>query len=179
MSKQLDLLDSSRNTRPNTARFSDDGVYRYELTRELGGERTLVACGLNPSVATADTNDQTIRKDIGFATRWGCGRILKINANAFCAQEPKVMAAAAKAGVDVVGPDNNRTIVEAVKLVRSTGGILLVAWGQNIDKHRQFDMAALLSGIEAWCLGTNQDGSPKHELYEPYDRELVLWKLPA
>src|SRR4051812_40590931 len=60
-----------------TATFSDDDVYRYELTRELGGMRPLVTCGLNPSTADASKNDQTIRKDIGFAKHWGCGRVLK------------------------------------------------------------------------------------------------------
>lgn len=164
-------------TRPNTARFSECGVYRYELTRELGGDRTVVFCGLNPSTADAELNDPTVRKDIGFAQRWGYGRILKINAYAYRATDPKDMARAAKAGVDIVGDDNNRTIAEAAQLARM-GGLLVVAWGANIDPIRQHDVAALLSDVDAWCFGTNLDGSPVHELYQPYSRELVRWRCP-
>jgi len=60
----------SLGVRPDTARFSECGTYRYNLTRELGGERPLVICGLNPSVATRDKNDPTIRREIGFAKLW-------------------------------------------------------------------------------------------------------------
>lgn len=166
-------------SKPNTARFSECGTYRYELTRELGGVLTLVSIGLNPSVATADDPDRTINKDIGFARRWQMGRVLKLNAYAYVAQDPGDMKRAAAAGIDVIGPDNNRTIVEAVRFVKAHGGIVVVSWGQNIDPNRQHDMAALLSDIEVWCFGTNLDGSPVHELYQPYTRELKRWEHPA
>lgn len=164
----------------NAARFSPCGLYRYELTRELGGDRTLVSIGLNPSTADANEDDQTIRKDVGFATRWGCGRVLKLNANAFCARDPKVMRRAAKSGIDVIGPDNDRTIREALKLVLADRARLCVSWGANIDPLRQRAIADLIeaAGVEAWCLGTNDDGSPEHELFIPYARPLVLWTCP-
>lgn len=164
--------------RPNTARFSPCGLYRYTLTRELGGGRTVVFCGLNPSTADANVNDHTVRKDIGFAQRWGYGRILKVNAYGYRATEPADMKRAAKAGVDIVGPENNEALIAAARLARSSGGLFVVAWGANIDPHRQHDVAALLSDVELWCFEINGDGSPKHELYIPYVRELQRWRCP-
>lgn len=162
-----------------TAKLSPDGVYRYELTRVLPdkGDRVLVACGLNPSTADAQKNDNTIRKDLGFAKIWGCARLVKINAYAFRATFPKDLKKARLAGIDVVGPDNNRAILAALELVRKTNGILMVAWGANIEQARQIELARMF-GDTAMCLGTNLDGSPEHELYIPYERPLVHWSCP-
>lgn len=174
MTRQLSI--GSR--RPDSARFSECGTYRYELTREFGGARTLVSIGLNPSKADAERNDPTLRKDIGFAQRWGMGRVVKGNAYAYKATDPKDMLAAQRAGVDVVGPDNDRTLIALARLARDSGGIVVVSWGANIDPIRQHDLAMLLSDAELWCFGTNLDGSPVHELYIPYTRELVRWRCP-
>lgn len=174
MTRQLQL--GAR--RSDSARFSDCGLYRYELTRELGGDRVLASIGLNPSTADAEHNDPTLRKDIGFARRWRMGRLIKGNAYAYKATDPRDMERAAKAGIDIVGPDNNRTLVAIARLAKETGGFVVVSWGANIDPMRQHDVAALLSGVELWCFGTNLDGSPVHELYQPYSRELVRWRCP-
>ena len=172
---QLDL-----ERRPNTANISADGVYRYMLTRELGGERVLAAFGLNPSKATADLDDHTIRKDMGFAKRWACGRLIKPNAYAYRATDPNDMKRARKSGVDVIGPENDEAIRGALELVRTTSGILLVAWGNHIEPKRQRDIAHLIhmAGVAPMCFGTNQNGTPVHELYQPYERELRGWVHP-
>jgi hypothetical protein len=154
----------------DVAAFSDDEIYRWWLTRHfdnplpyLDGEtfadhavrqsavdcRPMMCCGLNPSTATATTDDQTIRKDIGFARRWGCGWFGKVNAYGYRATDPKDMKAARKQGVDIVGADNDRWLRHA------------------------FETAAV-----PMCLGTNGNGTPKHELYIPYERELVPWSCP-
>lgn len=169
--------EASADIRPDTARFSPCGTYRYELTRELGGERPLVICGLNPSTATAETNDPTIRREIGFARHWGCGRLVKVNAYAFRATDPKVMKRKRRTGVDIVGPDNDRCIQNAVDLARITNGIVLVAWGGNIEPSRQAEVSYVF-GDDAMCLGTNDNGTPKHPLYLPYETALVHWSCP-
>lgn len=171
---------SKLERRPNVARFSDDGVYRWWLTREFGGDRPLACCGLNPSTATADINDQTIRKDIGFARLWRCGLVIKVNAYGFRATQPAVMNRARAAGADIVGPDNDRWIVQAIDMVSIVGGIFMVAWGNHIEPHRQRDIARMLHdrSVVPMCLGTNGNGTPKHELYQPYERELVPWVCP-
>ncbi len=167
-------------SRPNTAHISPCGVYRYCLTRELGGDRPLVICGLNPSTATADLNDATIRKDMGFARAWHCGRVVKVNAYAYRATDPADMKRARKSGVDVVGPDNDREIREALLLAMLTDGIVLVAWGNHIEPDRQVALARLIADVGAvpLCLGTNKNGTPAHELYQPYESALDVWSCP-
>jgi hypothetical protein len=176
MTAQLDLGDR----RPNTARFSPDEVYRYTLTRELGGDRTCVSAGLNPSKATAEINDNTVRKDMEFARRWQCGRLLKINAYGYRATDPNDMKRARKSGVDIVGPDNDYWIRDAIELVRTGGGIFVASWGNHIEPLRQREIWQFLvmAGIKPLCLGTNQNGTPVHELYIPYERPLVEWTCP-
>lgn len=165
--------------RADTARFSPCGRFRYTLTRELGGDRPLVACGLNPSVATAEKNDPTIRKEIGFARRWGCGRLVKVNAYALVATDPRVMKRERAAGVDVVGPENDDAIVQAATLARECRGLFLVAWGRNIEPHRQSAISFVIGSIvPLMCLGKNGDGSPAHPLYIPYEREIEPWSCP-
>lgn len=78
---------------PGTALFSseDPPVYRWTLTRNLGGRRPLVSCGLNPSTADARANDPTIRKEIGFAKLWQLDWLIKVNAYGFRTVSPRVL----------------------------------------------------------------------------------------
>src|SRR5262249_54294569 len=87
----------------NNAVISDCGKYRYVLTRQTGAEvRSATFVMLNPSTADATLDDPTIRKCIGFAKNWRCGRLVVLNLFAFRATDPEVM----KAEADAVGPEN-------------------------------------------------------------------------
>lgn len=161
--------------------FSPCGVYRYELVREIGEGPPALFCGLNPSIAgkkvTRDNNDPTIRKDIGFARRWGCGSIVKVNAYGYVETESTTMVRAMKAGVDVVGPENDECVRRAVERVVAAGGTIVVCWGAKISPARQAEISYVF-GDHAMCLGTNKDGTPEHPLYIPYERQLVHWSCP-
>lgn len=174
------MTQLSLDTRPNTARFSPCELYRYTLTRELGGDRPVVSIGLNPSKATAAINDPTVRKDIGFSRRWGFGRLIKLNAHGYRATDPDDMHAAAAAGIDIVGPENDFWIRDTLLLAKLTGGRVVVSWGNHISHERQRAMANLIAecDVEPLCLGTNKNGTPVHELYIPYERELQVWSCP-
>lgn len=163
---------------PSTARISADGIYRYELRRHWStGTRPVVFCGLNPSTADAIEDDQTILKDIGFGQRWHCNYLLKVNAFAFRTRHPELMKRAARSGVDIIGPENDLWIRGALDLVHELRGIFVAAWGNNIDDDRQAQIASIIaaSGVVPLCLGTNKNGTPKHELYLSYETELVEW----
>lgn len=161
--------------------FSPDGVYRYELERYIGEGLPVLFCGLNPSIAgggkTRDDNDPTVRRWIGFAKRWGCGSILIVNAYGFIETKSAKLAHAAKAGVDLVGPENDRYVRAAIDRVVLAGGKVVVCWGGKISPARQAEISYLFADW-AMCLGTNNDGTPEHALYIPYARELVRWSCP-
>jgi hypothetical protein len=161
--------------------FDAQMIYRYELERYFGDGPPALFCGLNPSKAglkiSKDDNDPTVRKWIGFARRWGCGSVLVVNAYGYIETKPAVMWRAAKTGVDIVGPENDRYIRAAVDRVKLAGGKVCVCWGQNIQPTRQAEIAYVF-GDDAMCLGHNKDGSPEHALYIPYERPLQHWQCP-
>lgn len=199
--------------------FSACGHYRFWLTRqgmcEIGPlfkteTPALVSIGINPSVAGAiteqrDKPDPTTTKECGFAHRWGCDLLIKVNLRAFVATQPQTMVRAARDGVDVVGLDmevvsssgvelgwfptaiaerlqtgrfSNRLALEsAFALAKRQGGIVLAGWGGNGAKE---DVGAVVDlarevGVDLMCLAVNDDGSPTHPLYLPYESPLKKW----
>src|SRR5687767_7328904 len=97
-----------------SAIFSDGGeeeaFYRWYLGRDVQDEGIIAALvGVNPSVAGVEKNDQTIRKDIGFAQRNGWRRIIKVNKFAKRATDVRELANA----FDPIGPENDRYLAQA------------------------------------------------------------------
>lgn len=146
-----------------SAVFSPCGLYRYELHRAAWstGPRLLIL-GANPSYATAEDDDHTIRKDIGFAQRWGFGSISKGNVFGIISTDPAGMYAAE----DPVGPDNDEHIR---RMIRNANAVWC-AWG-NLGLHRDRDREVMalidrwiLSDLEmpVFCIGTTKAGAPKH-----------------
>lgn len=151
--------------------FSDCGTYRYALLRciDLGldgldgrQERCLNAVMLNPSTADDVANDQTIRRCIGYARRWGYGELVVTNLFAFRATDPRDL----KLATDPTGPENDtyiRKIAEAADLV-------VVAWGAHGEfQRRDEDVLRIIASVgkQPLCLGTTKGGHPKHPLYAP------------
>lgn len=150
-----------------------------------GGDRVrcpLVILGNNPSVATREINDNTIRKEIGFAQRLGFGRLVKANAHGWRDTKPKHMEAARKAGRDIVGADNAIHIRDALLDAWNNDGMAIVAWGKHPKPERLLELRALISSVVTdrtkmlYCLRTNKDGSPEHPLYVPYVTVPVPWR---
>jgi hypothetical protein len=174
-----------------TAEFSVDGGHRYWLTRGLGGDRPLVVCGLNPSTADAEVDDNTIKKEMKFARRWGCGRLIKVNVYGFRATDPVVMLDAARKGTDVVGigsgvlddyfggPGNDRRIRRAVELCLEYDGIFLAAWGKHAKPDRVREVLEIIDPrVVIHCIKKNLDGSPIHPLYQKDNSMPVVWERP-
>lgn len=155
--------------RLGSATFSEDGLYRYDLTRmwprplTSAEPFTAVWIGLNPSTATADEDDPTIRRCIAFSKAWGASSYVMLNLFAFRATDPKDMKRAA----DPVGPLNDERILWWI--TNELTGVVVCAWGAHGEfQKRADDVVALLRmnmrGIPA-CLGKTKDGHPKHPLY--------------
>jgi hypothetical protein len=156
----------------DTAVISACGLYRYLLTRELGGTRTLVFVLLNPSIADATVTDPTLRRCMAFARAWGFGRVVLVNLFAYRATDPKAMLAALKSGVDIIGSENDAHVIEAV---RSADRVVL-GWGANAARRplrsRAADVVRLVRdhytcGIPPLCFRVTDDGCPEHPLMVP------------
>lgn len=144
--------------------FSPCERYRYRLTRTWDGRKLpLVFLMLNPSTATEEIDDPTIRRCMSFAKREGAGGLEVLNLFALRSTDP----AGLKKVADPIGPDNDEWIRE----VLHPHNRVVCAWG-NHGSYLGRDVAVLRalreSGIAILCLGEK----PRHPLYIRGDQPL-------
>lgn len=144
--------------------------YRYLLGRVLAETGPRIGWVLlNPSTASHEKNDPTIRKCIGFAKGLGAREILVANCYAFRATQPRDL----KHAFDPIGPFNENALVS----LATHCDYVIAAWGRHA-RARGVETGKLLakhSRSDLRCLGLNKDGSPKHPLYVPYPTNDDAW----
>lgn len=154
------------------ATFSDCGKYRYLLSRHWAEGPCALFCMLNPSTASELIDDPTIRKCMGFSRKWGMAGMYVVNLFAWRATDPKELLKTS----DPIGPDNKWAIRQAVELCK---GPIVAAWGANKAIERFGFRKTLCSitdhGLTVNCLGTTQEGHPRHPLYVPYAKPLDVF----
>jgi hypothetical protein len=157
--------------------ISEDGKYRYVLTRQLRRHRlmhkrnpgTVLWVMLNPSTADADRDDPTIRRCRYFTESWGYEYLEVANVYALRATDPKELW---KADYPV-GPDNLSWLFRAA----ARADLVIIAWGKHArpsDVRRTVDIL-LAHNPALYCLGINGDGSPKHPLYLKSTTQPIIW----
>ena len=126
---------------------------------------------LNPSTADALEDDNTIGRLLGFAPDWGYRSFVVANVYAYRTPYPKALWY--EGAGDIVGP-NNDGYLHAI----ATLPLVVVAWGKGAQPSRVAEVVKILRapGRPLFCLGTNQDGSPRHPLYVPYSQKLVEYR---
>lgn len=155
--------------------ISPDGLYRYRLTRYWGPGRMMNFVMLNPSTADADLDDPTIRRCMGFARREGMGGIAVVNLYAFRATKPTDL----KSHISAFGPGNYDHLYAVAAESEASGTPLVCAWGASDPFGGDVAAREIFKahGATAVCLGTTQDGSPRHPLYVKGDQPLVEFRL--
>jgi hypothetical protein len=156
-----------------TAEFSQCGKYRLVLTRQWGGDEKepyALFIGMNPSTASADFNDPTITREIGFTAREGFRKYVKCNVGDYRSTDPKGLLSAV---VKVCTVENVRTIFEqasgAAIVIMSHGALPkpLIMDGNLITRE------LLKRGAKLHCLGVTKWGFPRHPLYVKADAPLI------
>lgn len=82
------------------------------------------------------------------------------------------------------GTTQSMGLFGAGKLSGLDPGIVICGWGKGggkTAKHAKIiaqraERVARLIGGDLWCLGTNEDGSPKHPLYLAEDTPAQIWR---
>lgn len=154
----------------------EDAEYRYALTRDLGGRKTLAIMGVNPSTATAEDDDATIRRDIGFARSLGFNRLLKLNLFGWRDKDVKALLRT----VDPVGPENDAVIRREL----ATVDLFIAAWGAKsgrlgkLVERRAAEVLALVR-CDVYALRITAGGQPEHTLFLPSDCKPVLYRSAA
>ncbi|MBY0395626.1 MAG: DUF1643 domain-containing protein [Thermoleophilia bacterium] len=164
--------------------FSPCGAFRYRLERtsadlvDAARARTLTVVMVNPSTADEHADDPTIRKVQGFALRAGFNRVIVGNLFAFRSTDIKGLAR-------VADPRGGRRNLEELARMIGEADALLFAWGPVAKVPRQWrgrwmtvaDLAEKAGKIPL-CLGTAQDGQPRHPLMVAYAQPLEPWIRP-
>lgn len=188
--KNAGLFDLAASTVRPAATLSDDGLYRYELTRlwcDPGAflQRPATFIMLNPSTADALKDDPTIQRCMKFARAWGLDGIRVVNLYAFRTSQPSVLWEALAGGINIVGPENDRTLGRALFSARNLRTPVIAAWGNHGAAGRVYWLMreAERWGVQLQCLGTTLSGAPKHPLARghhriPDDFEPVPWTRP-
>lgn len=165
------------------AELSQDLVYRYTLDRSLDGctysdeytadgvpRRTLLFILLNPSKADAIETDPTIDKLMKYGRREGAHRLSVVNLFAYRETNSRLLTGLHALGTDLIGPENNRYILERV----SNADMTVCGWGnEGLLGGRQEQVLKILATAELLCFKRNRNGTPIHPLYQRDDAEWV------
>lgn len=166
--------------------ISDCGRFRYLLGRSWGpdwfqGGKLITWVMLNPSIADAELDDQTVRQCIHYSQREGFDQMAVVNLFAFRSPHPKNLLTTN----DAMGPEN----LTYVKHYLAMADTVVVAWGASRwpvpDGHCQSDIPTY-GAVKAYqenhpdkvlCLGTTKmSGEPKHPCRLARDLPLVPWR---
>jgi len=152
------------------AGLSEDGKYRYWLTRKWDSRPLITFIMLNPSTADAQNDDPTIRRCMDFAERDGAGGIAVVNLFALRATNPKEL----HKHPAPIGPMNNHNI-----LLWSTGvSKVILAWGAggNYGGRAKAVLFLLGKSKNLYTLGATKNGMPRHPLYVRNDQGFIRYK---
>ena len=156
-----------------SAQFSSCGRYRHVLARQWDDENYspyIMFIGLNPSVATAHSDDPTIRKELAIARREGFHAYIKCNICDYRATNPRALLRP-----DIL-PRSDKNL-DTIKAYANRAARIVVCWGAVHPTLQGFGLSTsrALKDYQLWCLGITQDGSPCHPLYLKADAPLKLW----
>jgi hypothetical protein len=156
--------------------FSECRRYRYRLWREWDLTKGRVCfVGVNPSVADELLDDHTIRKEVGFAKRWGFGALDKVNLFGWSDTDQRGLLTAP----DPVGEENDCRILQAF----DRADRIVLAWGSGktaavrklITARIQAEAQTLYGygNAERGTLGETADGFARHPLMLAYATPFV------
>lgn len=159
----MDLFNQS------SATFSQCRKYRYVLSRVWDASKPRIAfVGLNPSKANESTDDPTITRVINFANSFGYGGVYMLNLFAYVTRYPSEL----KQCKDPI-KDNDEYLSNYSSMVDK----VVFCWGNFDVFGRDVKVAAMFPN--AYCLGLNSNGSPKHPLYLKSDTLLIPFRAKA
>lgn len=165
-----------RGDRVAWAVFSPCEKYRYALGRRWDSyeKPALSVTALNPSTATHEVLDPTLKKCAHFARANGCGGLLVTNLGAWRDTDPDVLHAVG----DAVGPWNINFLVQAHRFP----SVRVAAWGSfNMKQGRKvrlklahgIDVVRAEPDLHVFGDKLTKGGEPRHPLYLRNDTPLV------
>jgi hypothetical protein len=134
---------------------------------------------LNPSTATAEQDDPTIRRCLRYAREWGYPALVVTNLYALRSTDPEAVRTLpgqsdALRRAAVIGPDNDWHIQTQAR----AAGLVLCAWGARAERPRVHEVLRLLEGLPLFVLGfTRRTAEPCHPLYQRAALRPRAWSI--
>jgi hypothetical protein len=151
--------------RATFAVFNHDRSHRFWLVRIWDRTKPLlVTVMFNPSDADDERNDPTINTLIHFATMWGYGGLLVINLHSHVSSQPSAIRRLQADNVETCPEPNIAAWAAALEHADRQKTPVLVAWGNLGDLPSVKRFEKVLAHAPTICLGTTQDGRPKHPM---------------
>jgi len=153
---------------------SDDHRLWLERQWDPQADAFVLHIGMNPSMAGADRDDLTVRKDQEFTRRMGFSRMVKCNLGTLVSTDPKGLSLP---GVTVCHPNNSSTILNFAR----TASRIVIATGRPPDPllgHARALFNALRANKRHMeCFGLTKDHWPKHSSRLAYVTPIVefIW----
>lgn len=152
----------------------ESSPYRYRLWRTFSSFPHLLprAVGfvmLNPSTATHEVEDPTVRRCIGYAKAWGFGTLHVGNLFALRSTDPQALYSH---GAQPVGVENDKHLWDMACLCE----YVVCAWGvHGAWMNRGEHVRHLLRDFDLRYLQLTKAGHPSHPLYLPASLEAQPW----
>jgi hypothetical protein len=150
-----------------SATYSRCGRERFDLSitfRDVGPWSLVQFIGLNPSTATEEVDDPTVRRCKDFARRWGFSGMIMTNAFALRSTDPKALYEAKSLFPEWLRNDEYLRYWALHNRVDR----IVCCWGNHgayLGRGKAIvDMMATLN-VPLHCFGLTQQGQPKHPLY--------------
>lgn len=148
--------------------------YRYTLTRTWSDAPKMAVIGVNPSTATAEVDDPTIRRCIRFAADSGHGGLVMLNLFAWRSTDIRGLATSP----EPLGAGNDAAILAACRDART----VVCAWGapEKVPPDLRYRWETLptslwILGVDLHVLALTKGGHPGHPLYLPASCRPVRW----
>ena len=154
--------------------YSNDCRYRYRLTLETGKQGGAVMFLMrNPAGRDKTAKHPTRERCIGFAKRWGYGRLYICNLVPL--QAPTIAELKAS---DPEPPDVHDRNIAVILETAEKSEMVVVAYGNDggADNRAQEIVAELRKvGAKLWHLGLTQKGHPRNPQRLPADTKPYEW----
>lgn len=136
--------------------LSDCEIYRYQLWRIWDKNKpTILFIMLNPSTADDNEDDNTIKKCIRYATKWGYGGFYVGNLYAFRSKARSVL----KTVLNPIGEDNEMNLLKLSKKCDKT----VCAWGN--EEGRPERIFSKFKNLHYLKINKDKEKTPAHPLY--------------
>ena len=151
----------------SNAIFSENKIHRYVLIREWDlNKPSLMIVSLNPSTADEKINDPTIRRCLGFAKRWGFGKLFVTNLFSLRATLPTDL-------FNSKNPIGNKNDYWLKKLSKNVNKVVLAYGNHGKFKERHDEILKIIDN--PYCIKKSKTGMPMHPLYLKYTKKPISY----